>query len=260
MAEQPNDPRVELERIVNELDHRRLDGVFREKEVSHTKGPMFWLRRFTATENYQWQAQGREAIAPFPHKPFPPELLGGFNIPPERKHWDYLDHIMQAMLAGLKKSESDKAALYIPKTREMMTSWLVVAFITWHCQFFPATGWLAQSEKDDKAQGLINYANILYKNQPAWLRDRHPLKRGADEGTKHRVDWANGSWFKALAQGARQSASDHPHGWFNDESAHQPTWKAALNITRPAVKQIICVSSAATSDFGIACEPPAKAV
>ena len=41
--------------------------------------------------------------------------------------------------------------LNIPKTREMMTFWLVVGFITWFCQFFPSTGWIGQSEDDLKA-------------------------------------------------------------------------------------------------------------
>jgi len=45
--------------------------------------------------------------------------------------------------------------LNIPKTREMMTSWLVVGFITWFCQFFEKIGWIGQSEDDLKAQGLI---------------------------------------------------------------------------------------------------------
>lgn len=218
----------------------------RQRVVAHDKGVMYWLRNWTKTENHQWEAQGSEPEAPFPYKPHPDASTD----------WDYLDWVMSYILEDLKSvSTGNKPMLYVPKCREMMTSWIVCAFITWHCQFFQAIGWLGQSEKDDKAQGLIKYANTLYKNQPEWMKARFPLKRNVEEGTKHRVDWANGSWFKSLAQGERQSASDHPHGWFNDESAHQPTWKAALNITKPAVKQIICVSSAAMSDFGIECDP-----
>jgi hypothetical protein len=46
--------------------------------------------------------------------------------------------------------------------------------------------------------------------------------------------------------GVRKLASQHPHGYFNDESAQQPAWKETVNIVRPAVKQIINVSSGGT--------------
>lgn len=235
---------AELHGLLEAEEHDEIIRRCSERVVAHDRGPMYWIRNWTKTEDYQWQAKGLEkesATSPFPYKPHPEAITD----------WDYLDWVMKYILI--------EKELYIPKTREMMTSWLVCAYITWHCQFFPAIGWLAQSEKDDKAQGLIKYSNILYRNQPDWLRAHFPLKRHNEEGTKHRVDWANGSWFKALAQGQRQSASDHPHGWFNDESAHQPAWKAALNIAKPAVRQVICVSSAAASDFGIECDP-SKAV
>jgi hypothetical protein len=104
-------------------------------------------------------------------------------------------------------------------------------FITWFCQFYGTTGWIAQSEKDDKATGLIKYGNILYSNQPDWMRERHPLKRG-DYGTAHRIDWANGSWFKALPQGERQLASEHPYGYSSDEMVFAHANLGSLLIVR----------------------------
>ena len=81
------------------------------------------------------------------------------------------------------------------------------------------------------------------------MKDLHPLKRRKDEGTLHRIEWENGSWFLPLPIGVRKLASLHPHGYFNDESAHQPAWKETVNIVRPAVRQIINVSSVAPGDF-----------
>lgn len=245
MSSYPNSPTASAfqlsalrQAVQRELNERakRIDINRRcsERIVASDRGPMFWLRQCTLTENYQWQAQGRLPKESFPFRPHPQQ---------ER---DYLDWTMHYILT--------EKECFIPKTREMMTSWLVVGYIAWMCQFFPATGWLAQSEKDDKAQGLIKYANILYDNQADWMKKLHPLKRG-DTGTKHMIEWANGSWFKALPQGERQSASEHPYGYFNDESAHQVAWEATVNVTRPAVKQILCVSSAAASRFGDLCDP-----
>jgi hypothetical protein len=58
----------------------------------------------------------------------------------------------------------------IPKSREMMTSWTLVGYITWHCQFRTQIEWILQSEDDLKAMGNIKYANALYTNQqPGWF-------------------------------------------------------------------------------------------
>jgi hypothetical protein len=233
LAQLTEEEAVELEAHL-EADER--DSIIRrcsERVVAHDRGPMYWLRKITTTENFQWQAQGLQPKEPFPYKPYTPG------------EWDYLDWVMSFVLA--------EAELYIPKTREMMSSWLVAGYITWMCQFFPSTGWIAQSETDLKAQGLIKYANILYDNQPDWMRSRFPLKRG-DTGTMHKIEWATGSWFRAVPQGERQLASDHPYGYFNDESAHQPAWEATKDIAKPAVRQSIHVSSAAPSRFFDLCD------
>lgn len=207
-----------------------------ERVVAHDRGPMYWLRHCTRTENFQWQAQGLQPKEPFPYKPF------------TEGEWDYLDWLMNFILA--------EPELYVPKTREMMTSWLVVGYITWMCQFFPSIGWIAQSEDDEKAMGLIKYANILYSNQEPWLKTANPLGgMRKDEGTLHKIQWENGSWFRAVASGERKLASDHPYGYFNDESAHQPAWEATKDIAKPAVRQSIHVSSAAPSRFFDLCDP-----
>lgn len=230
----------ELEIILEAL-YDLDDSDCAQRVVAADRGPMLWLRKFTKTKNFHWQKQGltpEQSIAPFPYKPHP-----GYDR-------DYLDVLMSYMLDSFNEGYD----LYIPKTREMVTSWETVGYITWACQFFPNVQAVGQSEKDDKAQGLVEYANTLYDNQEPWMKARHPLERG-ESGTAHRIAWANGSEFIAVPQGERQVASFHPTIYFNDESAHQPAWKATINIVKPVAKQIICVSSAAASDFGIECDP-----
>lgn len=253
-----------IAKLIRETEVRKelIGGVWRD-----VAGPMLLLRGLydpdgtheilTLTENYQWQSQGRQHKAPFPYKPYPAELLGGYNVPPERIGWDYLDWTMDAFLRHLAMSIAGiKKQMLVPKSREMLTSWLVCGFIFWHCEFWEGIGWIGQSEKDEKAMGLAKYVGILYDNQPDYLKARFPLARNRESGTQHRIDWNHSSWFRAVPQGERQLASDHPHGYFNDESAHQPAWTATVGIAQPAVRQIISVSSAAFSDFGNACEQP----
>jgi hypothetical protein len=239
----------ELYSLIEDDERDEIVVRCRERVVAHDRGPMYWLRNWTKTENYHWEKQGLPAKAPFPYKPYSPEYLSSYAIPPERCDWDYLDWVMSYLL----RSYEIGKPLYIPKTREMITSWLVVGYITWSCQFFENIQAIGQSEKDEKAKGLVKYANILYDNQPEWMKKRFPLRRG-DSGTQHNLEWAHSSSFTGIPQGERQTASYHPTIYFNDESAHQVAWKATLDIVRPVAKQIVCVSSAAFSDFGIACQ------
>jgi hypothetical protein len=234
-----------------------INGVWRD-----TAGPMLLLRGLyrtdgtheplTLTENYQWQAQRLQPKAPFPYKPHP-------HSTGPHPEWDYVDWVMSFLLEDLKDSatagQDHKPQTYIPKTRELLTSWTVCGFIFWHCEFHESVGWIGQSEKDEKAQGLVKYENILYENQPDYLKARFPLLRNRNTGTAHRINWRHGSWFRAVPQGERQLASDHPHGYFSDESAHQPAWLATIGVALPAVRQVVCVSSAAFSDFGHSCDP-----
>lgn len=88
------------------------------------------------------------------------------------------------------------------------------------------------------------------------MKARFPLGGvNKDEGTQRKVQYVHGSWFRAVASGERKLASDHPYGYFNDESAHQPTWEATKDIAKPAVRQSIHVSSAAPSRFFDLCDP-----
>src|SRR5580765_7813794 len=56
-----------------------------ERIVAHDRGPMWWLRNWTKTENFHWQKQGLEPKAPFPYKLHPERTAHG-----EQSDWDYL--------------------------------------------------------------------------------------------------------------------------------------------------------------------------
>jgi len=234
-----------------EAAHLIEDDLCRQWVVSHDRGPMYWLRHRTRTFNHHWQQQGLPAEAPFPYKPFRDRVIDLDALPFPHEFTtldppDYLDVLMGFMLFTKDIGPADE--LWVPKTRTMITSWLAVGRISWQCQFYPQIEWIGQSESDEKAQGNIKYANALYANQEQWQKDLHPLKSGVD-GTMHKIEWANGSAFRAVASGVRKLASSHPYGYFNDETAHQSGAEATINIAKPAVKQVICVSSVAPGYF-----------
>ncbi len=151
----------ELSELLRIAEQENQHARARQWICSHQKGPMYWLRNLTKTENYHWEEMNLLPEMPFPYSPYRDRKVDLEALRLEFPHDftdddppDYLDIIMGFMLAKLQQ-------LYIPKTREMMTSWLVVGFITWYCQFFKMTQALSQSESDIKAMGLIAYANIL---------------------------------------------------------------------------------------------------
>lgn len=240
-----------------ELQYREIVRRCREQVISHDVGVMYWLRNWTSTINFHWQEQGRQPVAPFPYVPYPREWWTQERLDALRAWFphtltvddppDYLDIVMGFLLT--------QKRVNIPKSREMLTSWSVCGYAAWKCQFFDAVEFVAQSEKDEKAQGLVRYVNTLYEKQPDWLRDRFPLKSGV-AGTKHEIQYAHGSKFAGLPQGVRQCASYHPTVYFSDESAHQPEYLATLSVAAPVARQIICISSAAPGGFADECEQP----
>ena len=101
----------ELCALIEQEEHDDIIARCSERVVAHDRGPMYWLRNWTKTENFQWQAQGLQPKEAFPYKPH-----AGHDR-------DYMDVVMGYIL--------EDSELYIPKTREMMTSWLVTGYITW---------------------------------------------------------------------------------------------------------------------------------
>ena len=75
--------------------------------VSHQRGPTYWLRHLTKTENYHWRQQGVEPVMPFPDRPF---LDRKIDLEALRQHSlhqfteqdppDYLDVIMGFLLTS----------------------------------------------------------------------------------------------------------------------------------------------------------------
>jgi hypothetical protein len=81
-------------------DKRReeLWALIGERVASFDAGCLLWLTQHTATEDNHWMAKGTPPVAPFPKK-------------------QYFAVILKYIL--------ESPRIFIPKSREMMTSWLV---------------------------------------------------------------------------------------------------------------------------------------
>ena len=131
----------------------------------------------------------------------------------------------------------------------MITSWSVMAFVTNRAQFHKAFA-VVQTEAEGKVIDLIRYCTILYENQPAWMRRRHPL---ASEPTKTEINWKDGGRVLGIPKGEHKIRLYHPTIYVMDEAAFLPEAEQCYDAAHPVADQIIGISSAGPGWFGDQC-------
>lgn len=183
---------------------------------------LYWLRIHTLTENEQYLQEGREFKAAFPDKQY-------FDI--------------------LFKYLAERDRLFIPKSRDMMTSWSAVGWGANRAQFHKATV-VVQTESEDKAKKLVKYASILHHNQADWMKARHPL---SIDSTLH-LAYKDGGEFFGIPCGESKIRIHHPTIMILDEASFLPGAEALYNAAHPVAGQIIAISSAGEGWFMNECE------
>lgn len=194
-----------------------------ERVAGFEAGLLLWLTKYTMTEDKHWMAKGTQPVAHFPKL-------------------EYLAVLLRLMLT--------EPTLFIIKSREMMTSWLVCAYVAWICQWNPHMFWVMQTDKETKVVELINYCRILWRHQPEWMQKRVPLV----DDNRTELKYGNGSRIIGIPKGENQVRLYHPYGYVSDESAFQPEFRECFNAVRPVAKQIICVSSDNLGPFHDECK------
>ena len=212
----------ELLILAEEAANDHIWDLCTDKTAGFDRGCLLWLTQLTATEDEHWMSKGTNPIAPFPAK-------------------QYFAHVLKYLL--------ERPKVFLPKTREMMTSWLVCGYVAWQCQWFPGMTWVMQSQKEDKAFALVNYVRQLYRLQKPWLKER--VKVVGDN--KGELVLSNGSKVVGIPQGADQWRSHHPHGVVFDEMSHLSEAESCYNIAAPIARQIIGISSVAPGWFANQC-------
>ncbi|HEV2522597.1 MAG TPA: hypothetical protein VGT24_09465 [Candidatus Acidoferrales bacterium] len=225
-----------LDRLLKEERYDKLDARCSLAEVDEkgwattSSGPMYWLRNLTRTIDDHALAKGTPAKAPFPRKTYFLPLMGALLYP---------------VLHPSPKSYS----IFVPKSREMMTSWTICGYIGWLCQWRPGTLAVVQTLKETKAEELIRYVAILTENQEPFLQERHRVTRSV----ALEIEWANGSRMFGIPGGENQIRMFHPFVAVFDEMAFMEDAEACYNAVKPVAKQVIAVSSANPGWFGDMC-------
>ena len=199
-------------------DKRDLADALEAKEHADidercSRDPLYWAQEWTKTENPKYLEMGLPFRTHFPKKSYFVPLFETFRNSPR---------------------------LLIPKTRDMVTSWSALVWATHQAQWRSAFA-IVQSMKDTKAQELVEYAAILWREQPEFLKARHPL----NGQTKNEMRWANGGRIMGVPAGENQIRTFHPTIWICDEIAFIPEAEECWNAVHAAgTPQMIGISSA----------------
>ena len=185
--------------------------------------PLYWMQHLTRTRDSHWREAGANSpYRSFPDKPYFPPLVECFHSEP---------------------------VVFIEKSRDLMLSWFCVGFFTHAAMTIEQREVLFQSQKEDKAAELIDYAKTLYEQQDEALKRRFPLAKPLKEQAALKLEFANGSRIIGIPEGADQIRSYHPWGLLMDEAAFQPEAGEAYDAAVPVCQKIIVVSSAGPGWF-----------
>ncbi len=181
--------------------------------------PFLWATEYTNTFNEHWIEEGRLS----PYEPFP--------------DWPYIDELFALLQL--------RRILWIEKSRDMMVTWVCVAYLTLQAMTVPERAVLVQTQKEEKAKHLIKYAKTAYAGQPEWLRSHFPLTKPIELQSDLVLEFAHGGRIVGIPGGADQIRTYHPWGYLNDESSFQPDAGECYNEALSAVKGKIIFNSSA---------------
>lgn len=136
--------------------------------------------------------------------------------------------------------------LLIPKSRQMMVSWLIVALYLWETQFYEAKLTFFQSKREDDADDLVRRAKFIYDHEPKFLKRHHNGKKWIDvkanpslpEG-RHlycKLSFpAINSEIRGIPQGDSVIRMQTASGILADEMGFQPEAKGAYMAAKPTL-------------------------
>lgn len=135
--------------------------------------------------------------------------------------------------------------LLIPKSRQMMLSWIMTSLYLWDTQFHAGRLTFFQSKKADDANDLVKRSKLVWDNEPSFL------KRYYKDGKFHTLQCnpqAQGSHvynlmtfpqihseIRGIPEGGDVIRMHTCSGILSDEMAFQPEAKSAYTAAKPTI-------------------------
>lgn len=230
-------PVVELkelqERIAADDEEQRQKKIAEQKAKNREdeciramlSDPLLWLQRHTKTKDSHWREHGADSpYRRFPDKPYFLPLMEGFQENP---------------------------VIFVEKSRDLMLSWLFVGLFTHAAMTTEGIEVLFQSQKQEKACELVEYAKILYEQSDEAIRKAYPLAKKNQAADV--LEFAHGSRIITIPGGGDQIRSYHPWGLLMDEAAFMPEAGESYDNAVPVCKKIVVLSSAGPGWFADIC-------
>lgn len=147
--------------------------------------------------------------------------------------------------------------LLVPKSRQMMVSWLAVAYCGWKCYTRPnqLVIWQSKTESDaagmvfDKDDAQVARMSFICSKLPRWAFDM-------PKGSYAALLWPNGSMVKGAKQNPEMVRQLSPSLIVSDEMGFQEYAGEIYTASKPAITgggQFIGISSANPGFFWEAC-------
>lgn len=133
--------------------------------------------------------------------------------------------------------------LAVPKSRQIMMSWMAGIFAAWFARTGAHRLILIQSKKEEDAHALVSRGSqdplagrisFIENSLPSWLGD--PNIRSGAGNNAGRLSYGNGSQIRGIPQGADQVRSHTPSLVISDEIAFQEEAESAYVAIRPAIQ------------------------
>ena len=153
--------------------------------------------------------------------------------------------------------------LLVPKSRQMMVSWLFVGLYLWDVQFHKNSLVFFQSKKADDADDLVKRAKFIWDNEPNFLKRHYDNLRGFQElkcNPQHmgqqvycRLSFPDiNSEIRGVPEGGDIVRMHTLSGLLSDEMAFQPEAKSSYIAVKPSLSaggRYTCVSTAEDLSF-----------
>lgn len=194
-----------------------------ERAAQKIRDPLHWLLHHTQTKDPHWREAGAKSpYRPFPEKPYFPPIIEALQREP---------------------------IVFCAKSRDLMMSWLFVGFFTHDCMTTPGVEVLFQSQTEEKAAELVDYAKTLYDRQDADLKALYPLAAPLAKQSWLELNFCHGNRIVGIPHGADKIRSYHPTALFIDEAAFVPDAGQSYDEAVAACQKIAVLSSANTGWF-----------
>ena len=152
--------------------------------------------------------------------------------------------------------------LLVPKSRQMMISWLFTTLYLWDAQFHSGRMIFFQSKMENDADDLIKRSKFVWDHEPKFLKRYYdngvfkelvcnPQHNGQHVSCKMIFPDIN-SEIRGIPQGGDVIRMQTASGILSDEMGFQPEAQAAYSAAKPTISskgRLTCVSTAEDNTF-----------